>query len=125
MKRPAIVGEMMALNATAESLLMRQMMAEVMAQKPTDRRGSAVRSSTWERKVGNESSLSRAKDQVYRDVEAREPNEAQVTRTIRIAVITEDPARELVARKNSWMKANPVSLFRAVCRSPKVKEKVT
>lgn len=61
MKRPAMINETMALNATVEPMLMRPIIAETMAQKPMDRRGSAVCLSTWERKPENGSPLFRAK----------------------------------------------------------------
>lgn len=70
-KKPAMVSEMMALKATVEPILMRPMIAETTAQKVMDRRGSAVRLSTWERKPENGSPLSRAKAQVCREAEAR------------------------------------------------------
>ena len=125
MKRPAMVSETMALKATVEPMLMRPMIAETTAQKPMDRRGSAVRLSTWERKPENGSPLSLANAQVCREAEARKPNEAQVTKAMSMAVMTEDPARDLVAPKNTWMKSYSVALIRSVCKSPKAKEKAT
>lgn len=41
MKRLAIVSETMALNATVDPMLIRRMRAVMMAQKKTERRGSA------------------------------------------------------------------------------------
>ena len=122
-KRPAMDSETMALNATVEPMLMSPMIAATMVQKLMDRRGSAVRLSTCDRKPENGNPLSRAKAQVCRDADAKKPNEAQTTSAMRMAVITEAPACEFVASKNTWMKLNPVGLLRSVSMSPKVKEK--
>ena len=65
-----MVSETMALKATVEPMLMRPMIAEMIAQKPMDRRGSALRLSTWDRKPENGSPLSLAKAQVCREAEA-------------------------------------------------------
>ena len=102
---PAMLSETMALKATVEPMLMRPIIAETMAQKNMDRRGNAVRWSTWDKKPENGSPLSRAKAQVWREAVARKPNEAQVTKAMRMAVMAEDPAREFVAPKNTWMKS--------------------
>ena len=77
---------------------------------------------THERKPENGSPLSRAKAQVCRDAEAKKPNEAHVTRAMRIAVMTEKPACDLVAPKKTSTKSYPVALIRSVGRSPRVKE---
>lgn len=118
-----MVSETMALNATVEPMLMSPMIADTMAQKAMERRGSAVRLSTWERKSENGNPLSRAKAQVCRDAAARKPKEAQTTRAMRMAVRTEEPACEVVAVKKTWMKSKPVGLVRSACRSPRVKQK--
>jgi hypothetical protein len=46
-KRPAMVSETIALNATEEAILMRQIMAVRMAQVRTAFRGRADRGLTW------------------------------------------------------------------------------
>ena len=122
-KRPAMDSETMALNATVEPILMSPIIPATMVQKLMDRRGSAVRLSTCERKPENGNPLSRAKAQVCREAEAKKPNEAQTTSAMRMAVITEAPTWEFVASKNTWMKVKPVALFRSASMSPKVKEK--
>ena len=98
---PAIVIETIALNATVEPMLMSPMQAEIMAQRPMDRRGSAVHLSTRDRKPQQGSPLSRTKAQVYREAPARKPKDAQTVKAMRIAVMTGDPAGEYVVPKNT------------------------
>lgn len=119
-----MVSETMALNATVEPMFMRPMIADTMAQKAMERRGSAVRASTCDRKSENGSPLSRANAQVWRDAAARKPKDAQTTSAMRMAVSTEEPAwEESVAVKKTWMKSKPVGLVRSVDKSPRVKQK--
>lgn len=67
--------------------------------------------------------MSFASAQVRRDEEARNPNEAQIVSAITMAVITDVPAWDFVALKNTSMKSYPVALSRAASRSPTQKRK--
>lgn len=78
---------------------------------------------TCDRKSANGIPLSLANAQVRRDEEARNPNEAQIVRAITMALITDVPAWDFVALKNTSMKSYPVALSRAASRSPTQKRK--
>lgn len=97
MKSPAIVRETIALKATDEPILMRQISAVNVAQKATALSGRLEFLLTLDKKLEKGRPLSREKAQVWREAEARKPKEAQITSAIRMEVMTEAPTKELVA----------------------------
>lgn len=116
--------EMMALKATSEPMLMTDRRAEIRHDKKTALAGICNVGWTWDIQRANGRPLSRAKANVWRDVDALKETFDAMTRINTMIVMALTPPVDTVFW-NTYMKGKPDASSRASSTEGMAKRKVT